>query len=209
MVSNHTGYDIGVLAERYRGRGLLGHLYSPGAQRGPFEELPYALDNGAYPLWEKNLDWQPGPWLRLLDWAARAKFRPLWALVPDVITDRDRTLERWGEYVGAVSERGFRPAFALQDGMTFDDVPSGDCILFVGGTTKWKEDAIEPWCARFPGRVHVGRVNHQARLLKAQRAGAVSVDGNGWFRKTNQPGARVQRDDLVAYLESQVGRKAA
>ena len=43
MVSNINGTDVGIIAERYRG--ALGHLYSPGAQRGPWPEIPYALDN--------------------------------------------------------------------------------------------------------------------------------------------------------------------
>ena len=65
--------------------------------------------------------------------------------------------------------------------MTFDDVPDADCMLFIGGSTGWKLKAIEPWCAKFPGRVHGGRVNGPIRLDLCHRAGAVSVDGTGWF----------------------------
>lgn len=67
--------------------------------------------------------------------------------------------------------------------MTFDDIPDDDCVLFLGGTTEWKDDAIGPWCARFPGRVHVGRVNNADRLLRCYHHGAISVDGTGWFHR--------------------------
>jgi len=122
-------------------------------------------------------------WLRLLDWAANARggLRPLWAAVPDVVADRDRTLERWPVYSGRVRGFGFRPAFVLQDGMTFADVPDGECMLFIGGSTAWKLAAIAPWSARFPGRVHVGRVSGPIRLDLCHDAGAVSVDGRGWY----------------------------
>jgi hypothetical protein len=207
MVSNIGGNDIGALAERYRGS--LGHLYSPGAQRGPWEFLPYGLDNGAYAMWTRNLDWKEAPWLRLLDWAAKQEQRPLWAVVPDSVADRDGTIERWWRYVGAVRERGIRPAFAVQDGMTFDDVPSDDCVLFLGGTTGWKNAAIAPWCSHFPGRVHVARVTEGKRLRASYEAGAVSVDGNGWHRKTAKPGSRPQFDVLKEFLLFQAERKAA
>jgi hypothetical protein len=120
-----------------------------------------------------------------LRWAAFSGLRPLWALVPDVVGDRIGTLERWPIYAPEVAAYGWRRGFAVQDGMTFADVPDDECMLFLGGSTEWKELAIEPWCAAFPGRVHVGRVNGWERLVKCYRAGAVSVDGTGWFHRTN------------------------
>jgi hypothetical protein len=108
---------------------------------------------------------------------------PLWALVPDVVSNRAATLERWLRYAPIVRAAGLRPAFAAQDGMTFDDVPDGECVIFLGGSTEWKVGAIGPWCDRFPGRVHVARVNTWRRLVACWRAGAISVDGTGWFRK--------------------------
>jgi hypothetical protein len=181
MVANQSKAEFWWMTGAYPGR--IGHLYSIGDKRGPWDFMPYALDNGAFPLWEKNLDWTEAPWLRLLENYAGKIHRPRWALVPDVVADRDRTLERWHQYVDVVRGFGLRPAFALQDGMTFEDVPSDDCMLFVGGSTAWKLAAITPWCARFPGRVHVGRVNTPDRLELCHRAGAVSVDGTGWWHK--------------------------
>lgn len=193
MVANQTGVEIGYMAGRFPGR--VGHLYSPGAQRGPWPYLPYALDNGAYVAWTKGRSFDFDAWRSLLAWAHTADHPPVWALVPDQVANRDRTIEMWHQHAGAVTSLGFRPAFAVQDGMVFDDVPSADCVLFLGGSTKWKETAIGPWCARFPGRVHVGRVNAPKRLTACYRAGAISVDGTGWYH-------RVQREQLIDFIRT-------
>ncbi len=204
MPANQTGAVFCYMAGRYEG--LLGHLYSPGAQRGPWKFFPYALDNGAYPAWVKGYAWSEEAWLELLVWAHRRPphLSPLWALLPDVVANRELTIERWHKYLPIVRSFGYRPAFAVQDGMTFEDVPDDTCMLFLGGTTEWKDAAIEPWCGRFPGRVHVGRVNRKARLMKCYRAGAVSVDGSGWWHDDNG-----QRAELVRFLEETHGRQAA
>lgn len=208
MVSNHSGIKAGYLAGRYPG--MLGHLYSPGAQRGPWPFLPYGLDNGAYPLWHKNLDWKEAPWRKLMDWAASKPVRPTWAVVPDVVTNREATLARWEEFAPVVRGYGFRAAFAVQDGMDFADVPDSDCVLFLGGSTAWKKAAIGPWCRKFPGRVHVARVNDSERLYACLEAGAVSVDGNGWFHeKGTARDGRSQYTELVEYLERLQRRLAA
>lgn len=207
MVSNQTGFEAGHLVGRYPG--ALGHLYSPGGQRGPWSFMPYALDNGAFPAFEKGQPWDPVAWRQLLRWAQWSGQAPLWALVPDVVADRNATLVSWTVYEPEVRAAGFRPAFAVQDGMTFADVPSEDCVLFLGGSTEWKEASIAPWCARFPGRVHVGRVNTWDRLTACWRAGAVSVDGTGWFRRGRTVGSS-QSADLKKFLaETHNARRAA
>lgn len=179
MVSNQSKAEFWWLAGAFPGR--VGHLYGPGGERGPWDFMPYALDNGAWPAFVKNLHWDEPAWHTLLNWAKNSGQAPLWVAVPDVVADRERTIEKWPIYSACVREYGFRPAFVLQDGMTFEDVPDADCMLFIGGSTGWKLAAIEPWCAKFPDRIHVGRVNGPVRLDICYRAGAVSVDGTGWF----------------------------
>lgn len=187
MVANRTGIEVGILAERYPGR--VGHMYSPTAQRGPWRELRYALDNDAWGAFKNRRLRDAGAHRALLTWSLMSGIMPVFALVPDVVADRDATLREWDLHAPKMAAMGFRLGFAAQDGMTFDDVPTDDCVVFLGGGTAWKDAAIAPWCARFPGRVHVGRVNGMPRLLAAWRAGAVSVDGTGWFHnKTGQAG---------------------
>ena len=200
MVSNQTGFEAGMLFGQYLGAGLLGHLYSPGGQRGPWPGVPFSLDTGDFADWAAGKEWNEADWRAHLAWARASGYSPLWAVVHDAVADRERTLERWEVFAPVVREHGFRPAFAVQDGMTFEDVPDSECVLFIGGSTSWKLAAIKPWCSRFPGRVHVARVNTWDRLMLCYEAGAVSVDGTGWFRKTNKPGQRVQNDDLRRFL---------
>lgn len=185
MVSNATGMEVGLLAGANPGR--IGHLYSPGGERGPWPEVPFGLDTGDFAAWMNKLEWSEAEWRALLMWAAMSGIVPLWAVVHDAPGDRDETLRRWERYESVVREHGFRRAFAVQDGMEFGDVPDDDCMLFIGGSDigNWKDNAISPWCKRFPGRVHVARVNGADRLLRCYRAGAVSVDGTGWFHKSN------------------------
>jgi hypothetical protein len=142
--------------------------------------MPYALDNGAWGCHLRGDDWAAAPWLNLLRWAALSGQRPLWAIVPDVVGNREQTLARWEEYSPIVKRFGFPPAFAAQDGMTVADVPGDAEVVFLGGSTEWKEAAIGPWCREVGRPVHVGRVNNSARLVKCFRAGASSVDGTGW-----------------------------
>jgi hypothetical protein len=208
MAANSSGVEFGYLAGKYQG--ALGHLYSPGSQRGPYDFLPYALDNGAYVAWSHGRPWSEFAWMRLLKWAKAAGQAPLWSLVPDVVANREKTIAMWSQYEPVVRAFGFRPAFAVQNGMTFEDAPDGDCILFLGGTTDWKEAAIEPWCRRFPGRVHVGRVNTWPRLIKCYEAGAISVDGTGWFIKKTKgrKDGSGQRGDLIRFCELLLRRAA-
>jgi hypothetical protein len=107
MVSNQTGMDVGILTMRYPGR--LGHLFSPGGQRGPWAEMPYALDNGAWPAFKNGAEWSEPEWRQLLAWSSMSGQPPLWALVPDVVADRRGTMERWDRYVGIIRGLGFRP----------------------------------------------------------------------------------------------------
>jgi hypothetical protein len=205
MVSNCNGTEVGIVAERYRGS--LGHLYSPGGQRGPWPEIPYALDNGAFGAAEKNIEFPEEAWRRLMGWAGEKAQPPLWALVPDSVADRDRTLEKWDRFSPVVRAAGFRPAFAIQDEMTFADVPDSDCMLFIGGSTAWKMAAIRPWCARFPGRVHVGRVTEVKRLMLCYEAGAVSVDGNRWYMRTAKKGSKPQWPTVLEFFAFQASEQ--
>jgi hypothetical protein len=61
MPSNWSAGLVHYLAGIYPG--MIGHLYSPKGQRGPYPWLPYALDNGAF----KNFD--KYAWVKLLRWS--------------------------------------------------------------------------------------------------------------------------------------------
>jgi hypothetical protein len=178
------------MAKRYPG--TLGHLYSPEGKRGPYEEFPYALDNGCFARWD------PAAFRALLEWAFQNGTLPAWVVVPDVVGDWEETKLRWEAWAPWMRETyGIPLAIAVQDGSTPAEVaalsPAPD-VVFVGGTTKWKWESAARWCASFP-RVHIGRVNSPQQLWECERMGAESCDGTGWMR-----GDRKQKLGLVQFL---------
>ena len=189
MLANNTGSDVGYLAGRYPGK--VGHLYSPGAQRGPKWYLPYGLDNERFTA---GPDWSESKWIALLDWARLSGQNPLWTLVPDVVGSRDGTLADWERYSPIAASYGWPLAFAVQDGMGPSDVPRSADVIFVGGSTEWKWRTYQMWCREFP-HVHVGRVNTYRRLWDCHDAGAKSTDGTGFTR-----GCQRQLRGLFAYF---------
>lgn len=181
--------------------GYLGHLYSPGSQRGPFEWLPYALDNGRFSAWSHGTVWNESAYIKMLEWAKKSGQSPLWALVPDVVADRKATLREWEKWAPIVREYKWPLAFAAQDGMTPEDVPSDAEVVFIGGSTEWKWANAWKFCEAFP-RVHIGRVNTYRKLRHCEKIGAESVDGTGWTR-----GDKRQLDGLYKWLQEQAGTR--
>lgn len=199
MPANATGWFWHCLA---RETGKLGHLFSPGQERGPWPWFPFGLDNGCYSLWnpkDNSFDedkWrgsQVDAWLRLLFWANSLSQKPLWAIVPDRPGDWERTREKWVVYADALSFGGIPKAVAVQDGATprwvrlLDPAPD---VVCVGGSTEWKWSTAEMWIKEFP-RVHVLRCNSPEKLLWLESLGCESTDGTGWNR-----GDRTQTEGL-------------
>jgi len=201
MPSNSSGWFWHALA---RETGRLGHLYSPGAQRGPWPWFPYALDNGAFACWEpkdNSFDearWRgvENEWHRLIFWAQSAAVQPRWAIVPDVPGDAIATLERWQRFAPDLK---FPLALAVQDGMTVEQVRAlspAPAVIAVGGSTEWKWETVEKWARAFP-RVHLLRCNSPARLYDLEEMGVESCDGTGWNR-----GDRRQTEGLEKWARS-------
>ena len=199
MLASNTGVRAGYLAGRFPGK--IGNLYGPGDQKGPFEFMPYSLDNRAFAAWKNKTEWDPDAWVKLLAWARLSGLPPRWVLVPDVVADRIGTLERWKQYAPIAREYGWPLAFAVQDGMDITDVPIEAEVVFVGGSTEWKWATAEKWCRSFP-RVHIGRVNSYQRLVQCETWGVESIDGTGWLR-----GDQKQYRGLLAYLEEAFGHR--
>ncbi len=178
MPSNNTGFAAGYLAGKYPGR--IGHLHSVDSPREPKPGIPWALDNGVFGAWQSGSEWSEEPLYRYLD--DYSAWNPIWVVVPDWVGDRDETLRRWDKHAPALKSFGVPLAFAVQDGMTVEDVPAEAEIIFAGGTTSWKWRNLRMWTEAFP-RVHVGRVNSRRLLEQAESVGAESCDGTGWFRE--------------------------
>jgi hypothetical protein len=198
MVANNSGREARRLAQAFPGR--VGHIYSPAGWRGPFDEFPYVLDNGAYSAFTEGLPFDDRAYRGLIANATKAVQAPRWVAVPDVVCDREATLASWRRWAPELASHLWPLAFVVQNGMTYRDIPADASIVFVGGSTEWKWETVSMWCdvAR---RVHVGRVNTERLLWKAHRAGAESCDGSGWFR-----GDRSQLDGLWYYLADTSGQ---
>lgn len=201
MPANSSGWFWHALA---RETGRLGHLYSPGAQRGPWPWFPFALDNGAFSCWEpkanifdeskwRAMEWE---WHRLIVWAQCAPVKPRWAIVPDVPGDAESTLRKWQQFAPALP---FTRALAVQNGMTPESVaslkPPPD-VIAVGGSTDWKWASVASWAKAFP-RVHLLRCNAPTKLYELEALGVESCDGTGWNR-----GDRKQTERLEQWARS-------
>lgn len=146
-----------------------------------------AIDNGCFAG-----GWTEGYWLRWLrDFAPR---NSLFAVVPDVLADPVATNARWTHYAAKVRRLGFPLAYVAQDGVRARDIPWSEVdVLFIGGTTDWKESpAVEGLLldAQWRGkRTHMGRVNTYRRLQLARDWGCESADGTllGFGCKKNLP----------------------
>ena len=189
MPANASGWFWHCLA---RETGHIGHMYSPGAQRGPWEWLPYALDNGAFSCWDREQNvfdftaWaaKEAEWKRLLFWAQSVAIQPMWAIVPDVPGNAEETIKQWSKYAPIVERAHIPLAVAVQDGMdaaTVRALSPPPLVVAVGGTTEWKWQTAEEWCRNF-SRVHVLRCNSPTKLPMLEKWGCESCDGTGWNR---------------------------
>ncbi len=190
MPANMTGWFFHSLA---RETSKIGHLYSPGGQRTPCPWLPYAMDNGAFSCWDRQTNtfdhdkWNMGmldKWQKLILWSQCQNQKPMWAIVPDVIGDRDATLERYNKYVGILKDANIPVALAVQDGMTIQDVATLDIapdVIAVGGSNEFKWGTIQKWVEEFP-KVHLLRCNMPDKLYELEDMGVMSCDGTGWNR---------------------------
>ena len=169
---------------------LLGPAYFRKQALRPW--LPYALDNDAFTAWRSGKPWSESAWMEMLLWARMTGYRPLWAIVPDVVANRQATLDNWSRYASAIDSIGWPKAFAVQDGMTPDDVPGDAAVVFVGGSDEFKWRTASMWTVHFP-RVHVGRVNSVEKMSFCEDIGVESVDGTGWFKDPS-------RDDKLPAL---------
>ncbi len=197
MPSNNTGRAVALLSDAYPGR--IGNLHTPDSIRKP-KPVPFALDNGVYGAWSNGREWNEAQYYKALDFYDPAECR--WTVVPDWVADKKRTLDQWALHWERIKGLGFTLAFAVQDGMTTQDVPTEAEVIFVGGSTEWKWRTMPVWCREFE-RVHAARVNTYRLLWMAHDCGAESCDGTGFTR-----GDQSQWNGLCEYLEeSTKGRK--
>jgi len=169
MPANNLSGVCHFIAGRYPGK--IGILNTPFSWKKPPKYMPWALDNGCF------TEWMPDKFMHYLK-LSKLLHPPLWVAVPDVVADPEATLKLWHEWYKKVN---FKLAFVCQDGHEPQDVPKEAECCFIGGTTEWKLNNAH----KFNGvrkLLHIGRVTTLTRLKWAERIGADSVDGTGFFR---------------------------
>src|ERR1041385_7445068 len=105
LCSNDSSRAYHTLAHQHPGR--LGWLIGPTSWKTPRPHLPYALDNDAYIHFRRGTSFDLEAWLRMIEKATKQAHKPMWALVPDVVADKDRTLALWSQHWAKVADAGF------------------------------------------------------------------------------------------------------
>lgn len=164
----------------------IGRLVTPrGGSRMPDPApYPWAVDNDAFsgfdaPRYIALLD-------RLADRADEAKF----VVAPDVVGNHEETVMLWDLWAPYLRNRGWTPAFAVQDGaLDFYDLPPDVGAVFIGGSTQFKMSPTVAAIVRDANEAglwtHCGRVNTERRITYAASIGCDSIDGSKWSRFTD------------------------
>jgi hypothetical protein len=148
------------------------------------EGFPYALDNGAWHAFCRQLPFDEAAFLAAFNkLGAGADF----VVLPDIVAGGERSLAFSMNWAARL-DRSCPQLLAVQDGMTAEMVaplvgpPRG---IFVGGTDKFKETTLPLWAELARERqcyLHVGRVNTKRRIALCAAANADSFDGSSASR---------------------------
>lgn len=155
--------------------GLMAQPRSNGPAAAP--GVPWAADNGCF----TTSAWDSSRWATWLDAQRPYLDSCLFAVVPDCVADAAKTRRLFDWCAPVAADKGYPLAYVLQDGAG-DEIPWDDFdVLFVGGTTAYKESDEASHLAqdaRAKGkRTHMGRVNTLRRMRLAEREGYDTVDG--------------------------------
>lgn len=117
---------------------LVGHLWSPGRPISCYPWLSYVLDNGKYAAIAAGRDWDADAFVAHCDQAMRLLQRPQWIVVLDEPFNAQQTLELWQQWEPILRPYRVPLAFAIQNGIEFNQIPQSAEVWFVGGTDAWR-----------------------------------------------------------------------
>lgn len=147
----------------------------------------FAIDNGAWTAFTKNIEFDRKAFLSLIHRRAKAAD---FVVLPDIVAAGSRSLRFSLSWIDALIAFNVPLLLPLQDGVTTKEVrhvlaDHRTIGLFLGGTTEWKLRTIYLWgeLAKAEQRwYHVGRVNTIRRIRLCAEAGAQSFDGTSASR---------------------------
>ena len=185
--------------------------------RDPSDYPFFAVDNGAFSAWKQGKRWNPATFLHIMTRCAEEGRAPEFAVLPDIVGGGEESLRMsmaWFDALDATfPEIGW--ALAVQDGMDGDMVrricgtwgwlTSSITTIFVGGTMDWKLATMKYWAMFAHERgmqCHVGRMGPVERMIKADLAGADSIDSTTWIQRNG-----CLRHHVRAYRDFMANRK--
>lgn len=148
----------------------------------------YAIDNGAYAWFNKDMDFQDDKFLALCDEYHKEAD---WIVIPDYVGDWWETARMFMLWYPRLIKYRKKLMFVAQDGIeknnyaTVKGMTSNGVGIFVGGSTEWKINNgrnIAKICKDNNELCHIGRVNTAKRLKLCFDWGATSFDGSGMSR---------------------------
>lgn len=214
-----TGYAGGKAREMLR-KYDMGCLVSAPDFRIPEDDLPWAIDNGAFPAFVRGEAFPEDEFgscaiyddeledARALNAAWRCGRAPSWGVAPDKVGGGRRSLAMSLDWIVRLPSE-IPWLLAVQEGMTeravrdawweaVEESGHGFRGFFVGGKTlEWKWASTEatwlPLARELDAYLHVGRVSSPRRLAWADRLGVDSVDSTAfaaWGKWENVAQAR-------------------
>jgi hypothetical protein len=166
-----------------RQQGLVGHLWSPGRNISYYPWLPYMLDNGKYAAVAAGRTWDGNQFIQHCNHAMTLPVMPRWIVVPDEPRNAAQTLKLWQEWEPILRPYAVPLAFAIQDGIEFEQIPQSANVCFIGGSDAWRYPRLEAIVERGHANgklIHVGRINGH-KIWLCDRLGVDSIDSSGWF----------------------------
>lgn len=167
-------------------RGHIGRYFNPNSGNIPTDDLPWAVENGAF----KSFD--EARFFGLLDKCYDLQLSGcLFVVVPDKVGDAVETRRLFDQWAFQTSKYGYPLAFVLQDGVTHHMVPWEQIgTVFIGGSTQtFKRSAlvrsIVGYAKALGKTVHWGRGNSRKVFQMARRLGCDSIDGSGFSKWSN------------------------
>ncbi|HEU5346537.1 MAG TPA: hypothetical protein VFU60_19460 [Ktedonobacterales bacterium] len=162
-----------------------GNISTPARLLG---EIMWAADNGCF---AQRDSFSRDGFLRFLDRWARYAATCLFVVAPDVPFDHAATLDTSLPYLAEIRARGYRPALAIQEGATPQNIPwqEIEAVFIAGGRPGPDGKATRAFKTGQTARriiveallrgkhVHIARCNSGTSVQAAYDMGASSVDG--------------------------------
>jgi len=150
-----------------------------------YEAMPWGFDNMCFGAWRNGTEWDAGAWhIRALQLRSKGFHPPLFAVVPDLPTKGNKSLEFSARHLELVPHE-FPKALALQDGMTYQSVREHlktykYDYLFLGGSDAFKVHCSDwkRFADDFGLPLHYARASTLEKLEHALHCEVASVDSS-------------------------------